>query len=200
MPHVVAFRTRRQRPALAALAALAALSLAAAPAAAQGTLLPGQARSGPVITSAGPTFLVENPTFAVPAGHVFKLLFEVNAGGGDSTTVNAQLTTMARFYNLHVRNGVPKERLRAAAVVHGMGWTALLTDAAFAARFGGARNPSRRLTEELLAAGAQLVLCGQTAGSRGIRREELLPGVQVATAAMTALSVLEADGYRLIPW
>ncbi len=165
-----------------------------------GALLPGQARSGPVIASAGASFVVDNPTFAVPAGHVFKLLFEVNAGGGDSTTVNAQLTTMARFYNLHVRNGVPKERLQAAAVVHGMGWTALLTDAAFAARFGGARNPSRALTQELLAAGAQLVLCGQTAGSRGIRRDELLPGVQVATAAMTALSVLEADGYRLIPW
>jgi intracellular sulfur oxidation DsrE/DsrF family protein len=144
--------------------------------------------------------VVVAPTFAVPAGHVFKLLFEVNAGGGDSTTVNAQLTTMARFYNLHVRNGVPTERLKAAAVVHGMGWTALLTDAAFAARFGGARNPSRALTQELLAAGAQLVLCGQTAGSRGIRRDELLPGVQVATSAMTALSVLEADGYRLIPW
>lgn len=165
-----------------------------------GALLPGQARSGPVIASAGASFVVDNPTFAVPAGHVFKLLFEVNAGGGDSTTVNAQLTTLARFYNLHVRNGVPKERLKAAAVVHGMGWTALLTDAAFAARFGGARNPSRALTQELLAAGAQLVLCGQTAGSRGIRRDELLPGVQVATAAMTALSVLEADGYRLIPW
>lgn len=197
MTHVAAFRPRRLRPALAVLAALA---LAAAPAAAQGALLPGQARSGPVIASTGQSFVVESPTFAVPAGHVFKLLFEINAGGGDSTTVNAQLTTMARFYNLHVRNGVPKERLKAAAVVHGMGWTALLTDAAFAARFGGARNPSRTLTQELLAAGAQLVLCGQTAGSRGIRRDELLPGVQVATAAMTALSVLEADGYRLVPW
>ena len=113
--------------------------------------LPGQARSGPVITSTGPSFLVENPTFPIPAGHVFKMLFEVNAGGGDTTAMNAQLTTMARFYNIHVRNGVPKARLKAAAVVHGAGWTALLTDEAFAARFNGARNPSRRLTEELVA-------------------------------------------------
>jgi intracellular sulfur oxidation DsrE/DsrF family protein len=95
---------------------------------------------------------------------------------------------------------VPKARLKAAAVVHGAGWTALLTDEAFAARFNGARNPSRRLTEELVAAGAQLILCGQTAGGRGIRREELLPGVLVAPSAMSALSVLEADGYRLVPW
>ncbi|MBU6366688.1 MAG: DsrE family protein [Gemmatimonadetes bacterium] len=176
---------------------------AAAPAArAQGASpapLPGQARSGPVINSTGPSFVVENPTFTIPAGHVFKALFEVNAGGSD-TTMNAQLITMARFYNVHVRNGVPKERLKAAAVVHGSGWTALLTDEAFAARFNGARNPSRRLTEELVAAGAQLILCGQTAGGRGIRREELLPGVLVAPSAMSALNILEADGYTLIPW
>lgn len=162
--------------------------------------LPGQARSGPVINSAGPSFVVENPTFTIPAGHVFKALFEVNAGGSDTTAMNAQLITMARFYNIHVRNGVPKERLKAAAVVHGSGWTALLTDEAFAARFNGARNPSRRLTEELVAAGAQLILCGQTAGGRGIRREELLPGVLVAPSAMSALNILESDGYTLIPW
>jgi intracellular sulfur oxidation DsrE/DsrF family protein len=48
--------------------------------------------------------------------------------------------------------------------------------------------------------GAQLVLCGQTAGSRGVRRDELIPGVKVAISAMTALNVLQADGYRFNPW
>lgn len=189
--------------ALRAAALLGALAAAAPDLRAQAAPpapLPGQARSGPVITSAGPSFVVENPTFTIPAGHVFKAVFEVNAGGGDTTAMNAQLITMARFFNIHVRNGMPKERLKAAAVVHGSGWTALLTDEAFAARFGGARNPSRRLTEELVAAGAQLVLCGQTAGARGIRREELLPGVLVAPSAMSALSVFTGDGYTLIPW
>jgi intracellular sulfur oxidation DsrE/DsrF family protein len=76
----------------------------------------------------------------------------------------------------------------------------LLTDAAFAARFGGKPNPSRKLVEELLQHGAQLVLCGQTAGARGIRREELLPGVQVAISAMTALNVLHTQGYVYNPW
>jgi intracellular sulfur oxidation DsrE/DsrF family protein len=143
---------------------------------------------------------VDNPTFAVPKGHVFKALFEINVGGGDSVKVNEQITTMARFYNLHVRHGYAEENVKAAAVVHGSGWTALLTDAAFAARFGGKPNPSRKLVEELLQHGAQLVLCGQTAGARGIRREELLPGVQVAISAMTALNVLHTQGYVYNPW
>lgn len=167
---------------------------------AQAPAVPGQQMSGPVIQSTGMSIKVDDPTFTVPAGHVFKAVFEINAGGGDSVKVNEQLVTMARFYNLHVRNGVPEDRLRGAAVFHGNGWPALLTDAAFAARFGGKSNPTRRLSEELLQHGAQLVLCGQTAGNRGIRRDELLPGVQVATSAMTALEVLQADGFRLIPW
>ena len=167
---------------------------------AQAQSIPGQQPSGPVIQSTGMSIKVDNPTFVVPDSHVFKAVFVIDAGGSDSVKVNAQLTTIARFYNLHVRLGYPLERVRAAAVVHGSGWQALLTDSAFAARFGGMPNPSRRLVEELLQHGAQLVLCGQTAGSRGIRREELIPGVKVAISAMTALNVLQADGYQFNPW
>ena len=155
--------------------------------------------SGPVIDSAGRSFQVDNPTFVAPAAHVFKAVFEINAGG-DAPEPNEQLGTIARFYNLHVRHGAPEKNVRAAAVFHGQGWTALLTDAAFAKRYGGRPNPSRRLTEELLAHGAQLVLCGQTAGARGISRDELIPGVTVAISAMTALNVLQSQGYGFIPW
>jgi intracellular sulfur oxidation DsrE/DsrF family protein len=161
---------------------------------------PSLQSSGPVIQSAGRSFLVDDPTFGVPAGHVFKGVFEINAGGDFQGSVNEQLGTVARFYNLHVRHGVPEKRVQAAAVFHGMGWTALLTDAAFAKRYGGKPNPSRRLTEELLEHGAQLILCGQTAGARGIGREELIPGVKVAISAMTALNVLQSQGYQFNPW
>lgn len=159
-----------------------------------------QQASGPVISAAGPSFEVQAPTFPTPAKGDLKALFEINAGGGDTVNVNAQLVTMARFFNIHVRNGVPENRLKAAAVFHGQGWTALLSDSAFAARFGGKPNPSRKLVEELLQHGAQLVLCGQTAGARNIKREELLPGVKVAASAMTAFLSLQNDGYRIIPW
>ncbi len=178
---------------LIVLASLA-LSASAAPLAAQGTVT----QSGPVIQSGGMSARVPDATFAVPAGHVFKVMWEMNVG--DTLVASPQLGIMARFYNLHARHGIPVERLKAAGVFHGTGWWALLSDSAFAARFGGKKNPSRALVEELIANGAQLVLCGQTAAFRGVRREELLPGVQVAISAMTALNVLGADGYRLNPW
>lgn len=158
----------------------------------------GMTRSGPRIQSAGPTVQVEAPTFAIPAGHVFKSVFEINQG--DTATVNQQLITVARFLNVHARHGIANERVHAAAVVHGSGWMALLSDSAYGARFAGKANPSRPMVEELLANGVQLVLCGQTAGMRGVDRKELLPGVMLGVSAMTALTVYQAQGYQFIPW
>ena len=167
---------------------------------AQGAGPAGAQASGPVINAAGPSFPVPDPTFTTPGRGELKSLFEISAGGGDTVKVNEQLVSMARFFNHSARNGVAENRLKGAAVFHGGGWTALLTDSAFAARFGGKPNPSRKLVEELLQHGAQLVLCGQTAGGRNIRRDELLPGVKVAVSAMTAMIVLQNEGYRFIPW
>lgn len=202
---LTSLRTLPTRPGAASaraalLPALLASLLFAGTTGAQAPTIPGQQMSGPVIQSTGMSIKVDDPTFALPAGHLFKAVFEINAGGGDTVKVNEQLNNVARYYNLHVRHGIPESQVRGAAVFHGSGWTALLTDAAFAARFGGKPNPSRKLTEELIQHGAQLVLCGQTAGARGIRRDELLPGVKVAISAMTAMQVLQADGYSFIPW
>jgi intracellular sulfur oxidation DsrE/DsrF family protein len=189
-----------RRSVMLALLTFAALLTTPIVALAQAPGSVSQQTSGPVISAAGPSFVVQEPTFATPARGDLKALFEINVGGGDTVKVNEQLVTMARFFNIHARNGVTESRLKAAAVIHGSGWTALLSDSAFAARFGGKPNPSRKLVEELLQHGAQLVLCGQTAGARNVRRDELLPGVKVSVSAMTAMIALQNDGYRFIPW
>jgi intracellular sulfur oxidation DsrE/DsrF family protein len=85
-----------------------------------------------------------------------------------------------------------------AAVFHGSGWMAIVSG--YGARFGGKPNPSKRLVEALLDNNVQLVLCGQTAGFRGVNREELLPGVQLAISAMTAFNVFQSQGYQFNPW
>lgn len=177
---------------------LVSLGLPAAGAAQQSP--PGMQASGPRIASAGPTFAVENPTFEAPADHVFRAVFEIDQSDADGTQMNPQLVTIARFLNLHARHGVPDARVHAAAVVHGGGWTALMTDEAYGARFEGRANPTRALVEELVANGVQLVLCGQTAGARGVHRDDLLPGVQLGLSAMTALNVFQAQGYQFNPW
>lgn len=155
-------------------------------------------QSGPLIQNGGPSAQVPDANFPIPPGHVFRVMWEINLQA-DSSQVNQQIGTIARFYNLHARHGVPKENLHAAAVVHGTGWMALLTDEAYQRRYGRP-NPSKALVQELIANGARFAVCGQTAAFRGLRREELLPGVQLAISAMTALNVFYAEGYRLQPW
>jgi intracellular sulfur oxidation DsrE/DsrF family protein len=196
--------TTARRPMTRAVA-LAAVALAVLALAAPTSLAaqrpvsgPGLTQSGPLIQSGGRTVEVRDADFAIPEGHVFKAVYVIDQA--DTSSASQQLSTIARFLNLHVRHGIPKERLHAAAVVHGSGWMSLLSDSAHAARFPGKVNPSRRLVEELLANGVQLVLCGQTAGFRGVRKEELLPGVQLGISAMTALNVFQAQGYQFNPW
>ena len=185
--------------ALQVVAFVAALVVAvASPVAAQGDARANITPNGPTIQSAGPSALVEQPTFVAPANHEYRVVWEINVGSDSAQS--AQLGTIARFYNLHARHGVPLQRLHAAAVVHGSGWIALLNDEAFATRYPGRANPSKALVEELLVAGAQVVVCGQTAAFRGIRQEELLPGVKIAPPAITALNVFYAQGYQLNPW
>lgn len=185
-------------PACRWLAAPLVLLAIAQPLHAQRADPPGMSRTGPVIESAGPSVKVEQPTFIIPEAHVFKAVFVINRG--DTAVVNEQLVTVARYLNLHARHGVSAARVQAAAIIHGSGWMALLSDSAYGARFGGRPNPSKRLVEELLANKTQLVLCGQTAGMRGVAREELLPGVTVAISAMSALNYLQAQGYQYNPW
>ncbi len=166
--------------------------------------LAAQPTTGPVIQSGGAVFDVPNPTFVTPLNIDYRVVYEINRGAtdapaGERATPNDQLNTVARFLNMHARAGVPAERVRLAAVVHGTAGKDLLDDETYRARYGTA-NPSATLIKELLGAGVQIILCGQTSMGRDVPRDHLIPGVQLALSAMTALSVLQADGYRLNPW
>jgi intracellular sulfur oxidation DsrE/DsrF family protein len=186
--------TRRFALSTLTIVLLASTATAQAQGPAGANITPG----GPIIQSAGMSALVSAPTFTAPADHEYRVVWEINVGSDSAQ--NAQLGTLARFYNLHARHGVPVARLHAAAVVHGTGWVSLLNDESFAKRYPGKANPSKQLVQELLAAGAEIVVCGQTAAFRGVQQSELLPGVKIAPSAMTALNVFYAQGFHLNPW
>ena len=113
--------------------------------------------------------------------------------------LNVSLNSVARFINMHAAAGVPRENIRAAVVVHGSAGWELLNDAGYRERHG-VGNPNAELIRELTAFGARVILCGQTAASRGIPRDQVMSGVEVALSAMTAFLVLQEDGYRVNPW
>lgn len=157
-----------------------------------------ETRAGPVIESAGAVFSVD-PDMPTPPDRDYRLAFEVATPAGSPGRLNTGFNSVARFLNMHAQSGVPVERLGAAVVVHGAASFELLDDEAYRSRFG-TDNPNSALLRELIASGQRVILCGQSAASRGVPTGELIPGVEVALSAMTAFLLLQDEGYRVNPW
>lgn len=156
----------------------------------------GPSRTGPIIQDFGPVFEVDAPDFATPLGET-KAVFEVAAGADQPDQLNAHIVSLARFLNMSGRAGVPSENLKLALVVHGTAGKDLLNHEGYRAKYG-VDNPNYELIQALRGFGVQVVLCGQTQMSRGLPRNQLAPGVQVALSAMTALLALQNQGYNLV--
>lgn len=157
----------------------------------------GGATAGPVIHAGGAVFPVD-PDFETPLDIDYRVAFEL-AEGGDTERVSTSLNTVARYLNMHARAGVPRERLAAAVVIHGTAVMDVLGPDAYRARAGGP-NPNQTLLQELLDAGTRVIVCGQSAASRGFAASELADGVELALSAMTAFVALQRDGYLVNPW
>lgn len=155
-------------------------------------------QAGPMIESAGAVYSVA-PDLATPLDRDYKVAFEIAAPSNAPDRLNPTMNTVARFLNMHAQAGVPEERLSGAIVAHGGASFELLDNAAYRAKFG-VDNPNATLIRELIDAGQPVLLCGQSAASRGVNSADLIPGVQVALSAMTAFLILQGDGYRVNPW
>lgn len=156
-------------------------------------------QNGPVIRGAGEVFVIADPDIATPVDYTYRAVFEVAQTSEEPGQVNVSFNSAARFLNMHAQAGVPREQLHIALVVHGPAGRDLLNDALYRERYGVA-NPNIPVLDELARAGVQIILCGQTAAARDLPRAALAEPVQVALSAMTAMVLLQDEGYRLIPF
>jgi intracellular sulfur oxidation DsrE/DsrF family protein len=180
------------RPPIAHLVAtvllLAALSIQAA-----------DMQTGPVIKDFGPVLPAPAGSFNLDRDKHYKVSMDVSATAESPAERNRSLESAARFLNMHARNGIPREHITFAIIVHGAAARDLLTDAAYGKRFNTA-NPNTLLLRELGDAGVAIYVCGQTIGFRGFGANELNPAVSIALSAMTAHVELQSEGYTLIPF
>ncbi|MFD0861838.1 DsrE family protein [Sungkyunkwania multivorans] len=153
--------------------------------------------AGPIINSYGKVFNVDTPDFKTDVTSMMKVVFDVGRTFENNESTNPLIETAARFLNLHAQNGVKAEHMNVALVIHGSASQDILTDAAYQKKFG-VDNPNTALIKSLSNAGVQVILCGQTAAYRNISKSDVLPEVQFALSAMTALIQLQNNNYRLI--
>lgn len=175
---------------------MAGLLMGAAQPTAAETALQGP-QTGPVLSGFGPVFEVPKAYGLVP-GQRYRAVMEVAAAPPAPGELNRALESAARYLNMHARAGVNPADLDLVVVLHGGASDAALHDEAYRARHG-MENPNRALVDGLAAAGVRILLCGQSAGFRGITPVELADEVELATSAMTALVRLQAEGYALLP-
>ncbi len=159
--------------------------LAAAPAAAQDAGF----HPGPALPAFGPVATIDSD-LPLPPGATYKIRFDVSEAAKPGET-NRSFVSAARFLNMSVEGGVPAENVRLAIVVHG-GATRDLTRRD--------DNASAPLIAALIAAGAEFYQCGQSAVAHEVKKEDLLPDINMALSAMHAHAALDAEGYSLNPF
>lgn len=153
---------------------------------------------GPIIEDYGPTYPISDRDVALPDGFTYRAVFDLAKYPGETSDLNPYLVSAARFLNMHARNGVAAEDMDLAVVVHGAAVKNLLSHEAYEARYD-VDNPNLELLFKLHDAGVRIFVCGQSMTFGGIEKSELAEAVQVALSAMTMLTVLQSDGYALLP-
>lgn len=145
----------------------------------------------------GSVYEVPHVDFEVPQGMALRPVFDVNRQYDNRDKTNPLIESAARFLNLHLDHGLDPDQLDAALVVHGSAVFDLLNTAAYQAKYGQA-NPNEALVSALKKAGVRIVICGQSAAYHKVLKKDVLPEVEFAYSAMTALTVLQELGFKPI--
>lgn len=159
-------------------------------------VMAAEATMGPVIKDFGPVFSVKHHA-AIPADVLLKAVFNEHTAP-EPGIINPQIEKVARYLNMHAQAGIDVKRMRLAMVLHGAATRYALSDAAYQQHFKVA-DKTNRLLDELIKAGVKVYVCGQSYNAHGYSEQELRPGVHEALSAMTELTVLQQEGYALIP-
>jgi len=127
-----------------------------------------------------------------------KAVFDVTADA-EPGAVNKGLEEVARLLNLYGAARLTAGDVKIAAVCHGDADKAVLSGAAYAARYKVAANPNLPLIRDLKKAGVEVFVCGQSLHDLGFKAEEVAEEVPVADSAMLVLVNKQADGYAYVP-
>lgn len=154
-------------------------------------------RAGTAVPSYGKTFAVDFD-MPIPKGIVIKHSYDRMVGAKPGT-LNKDIESAARFINMNTLAGVPLENINVAVIVHGPAIFDVAKNDFYKEKYGK-DSANAGLIKELLAAGARVIVCGQSAAGRGLPKAAMIPGVELALSAMNAHIVLQQEGYSLNPF
>jgi intracellular sulfur oxidation DsrE/DsrF family protein len=128
----------------------------------------------------------------------YKIVFSISQAGHTPKDVSPSLVRVARTVNLYVSVGVPLSHLKFVAVASGPATVTMLDAAHYQAKFG-IPNPNADLIHKLRAAGVDVAVCGQAVLENGFETAWISHDVTLALSALTTITVLQQQGYALMP-
>jgi intracellular sulfur oxidation DsrE/DsrF family protein len=153
---------------------------------------------GPIFTDYGPVYSVENRDIALEKGFKYKVFFNISQAAKGPSDLNRHIESVARFINMHALNGVELKDMDIAVVLKGAASRDALNHTAYQDKYLD-DNPTLELIEQLHSKGVKFYICGQSLFFQKGTKKDLAPQVQLALSAMTMATVLQSQGYLLVP-
>ncbi len=128
-----------------------------------------------------------------------KVLYQVNNLCKNSACTAAYgLGNIQNHINdMTITHGMDDDNYEIAVVVHSGGWKLILNNDATSRH--AATNPFQAAMEQAVAnPRIHVMFCQNTAAKKGIKLENMIPGVGFTTAGVSAISDLQEEGYRYI--
>ena len=158
--------------------------------------LNGQDKLYPVIKDYGAVEIVNFQVELPNPNQEYKLIDELYSRQEDKSALYGRLDYSARIVNAHVAAGVPKEKLKMAIVIFSGATPTILNNEEYNRRFG-VDNPNVALLDQLVAAGVEVIVCGQSMVKQEILPDQVHTGVQLSFSRITATSALINQGYSI---
>lgn len=154
----------------------------------------------PIIKNYGGIMDLDRVDVAPDPDMEYKILIEL-VHKIDKTSKRAAFPALnvARLINLHAVGGVKPENLKVVVVIHGKATDTVLNEEAFRKQYK-TESHYAPLYKELMEAGVEVIVCGQSYVSYGNSFDDLLANVKVGTSALTTISTYHQKGYTYFKW
>ena len=140
---------------------------------------------------------ISDPVMPYDPSLSYKIAIDVYGSLKDSTKIHEPFTEIARTYNLFIANGVPADKIKIAAIIHGGLSKAVINNEAYREKYG-VDNPALLALQELKKVGVDFYLCGQSMSFLQIPQKDITSEVKVAISAKTSFVALDQMGYTYL--
>lgn len=153
--------------------------------------------TGPIIENYGAAFEIQKADLTLDKNTEYKVIFDVFTDNSKDGDVNPLINTVARYLNMHAKQGVPLKNMKVALILHGSATKSALSNVAFEKKYS-TKNPNAELIEVLKNANVEVFVCGQSFLFNGFNLEDVSENVKVSLSALTALVAYQNNGYQII--